>query len=106
MLVDEAPAHGMLGPKALKGTPVSMHLIVADVDKSFAKAVHAGATAVMPPADMFWGDRFGVSWQIVPTILPKYLNDPNRDRAARTMAAMMQMKKLDIAKLEAAHRGE
>ncbi len=60
MLVDEAPAHGMLGPKALKGTPVSMHLIVADVDKSFAKAVHAGATAVMPPADMFWGDRYGM----------------------------------------------
>lgn len=51
-------------------------------------------------------DRYGVSWQIMPTILPKYLNDPDRLRAVRTMAAMMQMKKLDFAKLEAAHRGE
>ena len=60
MLVDEAPSYGMLGPKALKGTPVSMHLIVADVGKSFTQAVRAGATPVMPPADMFWGDRYGM----------------------------------------------
>ena len=60
MLVDEAPAHGMLGPKSLKGTPVSLHLKVADVDKSFAQAVKAGATVIMPVADMFWGDRYGM----------------------------------------------
>ncbi|MEQ1864116.1 MAG: VOC family protein [Micropepsaceae bacterium] len=59
MLVDEAPAHGMLGPKSLKGTPVSLHLKVADVDKAFAQAVAAGATVIMPVADMFWGDRYG-----------------------------------------------
>ncbi len=47
-------------------------------------------------------DRFGVSWQIVPRILPRLLADPDPERAGRAMAAMMQMKKIDIAALEAA----
>jgi uncharacterized glyoxalase superfamily protein PhnB len=59
MLVDEAPAWGMLGPKALKGSPVTIHLYVADVDAAVAKAVAAGAKVTMPVADMFWGDRYG-----------------------------------------------
>lgn len=60
MLVDEFPQWGSLGPKALKGTPVTIHLYVEDVDKFVARAVSAGATIVMPVADMFWGDRYGV----------------------------------------------
>jgi predicted 3-demethylubiquinone-9 3-methyltransferase (glyoxalase superfamily) len=48
-------------------------------------------------------DRFGVSWQIVPTLLPKLLGDPDRDKANRVMQAMMQMQKLDIAKLQQAY---
>ncbi|MGR9085989.1 MAG: VOC family protein [Gammaproteobacteria bacterium] len=60
MLVDESPECGMLGPKALKGTPVTVHLKVPDVDAFFARAVKAGATVIMPLADMFWGDRYGV----------------------------------------------
>ena len=60
MLVDENPQWGMLGPKALKGTPVTIHLYVEDVDKFVAKAAAAGATVKMPVADMFWGDRYGV----------------------------------------------
>ena len=59
MLVDEMPQCGVLGPKALKATPVTIHLVVADVDKAFGRAVSAGATVVMPVADMFWGDRYG-----------------------------------------------
>jgi uncharacterized glyoxalase superfamily protein PhnB len=59
MLVDEAPNWGMLGPKALKGSPVTIHLYVADVDAAVAKAVAAGAKVTMPVADMFWGDRYG-----------------------------------------------
>ena len=39
--------------------PGSLFLYVADVDKTFARAVKAGATPEMPPQDMFWGDRFG-----------------------------------------------
>jgi PhnB protein len=71
MLVDENPQWGALSPKSLKGTPVTVHLYVDDVDAFFDRAVKAGATAKMPPADMFWGDRYGVivdpfghSWSI------------------------------------------
>jgi predicted 3-demethylubiquinone-9 3-methyltransferase (glyoxalase superfamily) len=47
-------------------------------------------------------DRFGLSWQVVPTVLPKLLGDPDRERANRVMQAMLAMKKLDIAALKAA----
>lgn len=47
-------------------------------------------------------DRYGVSWQIVPRRLPELLADPDPARAARAMEAMMRMKKIDIAALEAA----
>ena len=60
MLVDENPQWGALSPKALKGTPVTIHLYVDDVDAFVARAVEAGATVKMPVADMFWGDRYGV----------------------------------------------
>jgi PhnB protein len=60
MLVDENPQWGMLGPKSLKGTPVTIHLYVENVDKFVEKATAAGATVKMPVADMFWGDRYGV----------------------------------------------
>lgn len=59
MLVDEAPEWGMLGPKGLKGTPVTIHLYVEDADAFVARAAAAGATVKMPVADMFWGDRYG-----------------------------------------------
>lgn len=59
MLVDEVPEWKSFGPKTLKGSPVTLHLFVPDVDASFAQAVAAGATATMPVADMFWGDRYG-----------------------------------------------
>jgi PhnB protein len=60
MLNDEMPEHGALSPLALKGTPVTLHLNVPDVDAAFARAVKAGATVLMPVADMFWGDRYGI----------------------------------------------
>jgi uncharacterized glyoxalase superfamily protein PhnB len=60
MLVDEMPEWGALSPKSLKGTPVTVHLNVDDVDAFVKRAVKAGATVVMPVADMFWGDRYGV----------------------------------------------
>ncbi|HXZ49799.1 MAG TPA: VOC family protein [Usitatibacter sp.] len=60
MLTDEAPAWNALGPKALKGTPVTIHLYVEDVDAFAARAVKAGAKAIMPVGDQFWGDRYGV----------------------------------------------
>ena len=48
-------------------------------------------------------DRYGLSWQIVPTVLGEMLTDPDRGRAARVMEALLQMKKLDIAGLEEAY---
>lgn len=60
MLVDEMPEWGALSPKSLKGTPVTIHLYVDDVDAFVDRAVKAGATLKMPVADMFWGDRYGV----------------------------------------------
>jgi predicted 3-demethylubiquinone-9 3-methyltransferase (glyoxalase superfamily) len=50
-------------------------------------------------------DRYGVSWQIVPRVLPELLGDPDPVKAQRVMQAMLQMVKLDIAKLKAAHAG-
>jgi predicted 3-demethylubiquinone-9 3-methyltransferase (glyoxalase superfamily) len=51
-------------------------------------------------------DKFGLSWQIVPTILGELLSDPDKAKASRAMHAMLQMKKLDIAKLEEAAKGK
>jgi predicted 3-demethylubiquinone-9 3-methyltransferase (glyoxalase superfamily) len=50
-------------------------------------------------------DKFGVSWQIVPSILPELLGDPDPEKAGRAMEALLQMKKLDIAALKRAHGG-
>ncbi|MGB7157316.1 MAG: VOC family protein [Tepidisphaeraceae bacterium] len=58
-------------PKALGGTPVTIHRYVEDCDAAIKRAQDAGATVKMPPQDMFWGDRYGVvtdpsghSWSI------------------------------------------
>lgn len=60
MVMDENLEWGAKGPRVLGGSPVSIHLVVVDVDAAFAQAVAAGATAVMEPSDQFWGDRYGV----------------------------------------------
>jgi len=59
MLVEESPNCGMPGPRTLKGSPVTIHLYVADADATVARAAAAGAKITMPVADMFWGDRYG-----------------------------------------------
>ena len=58
-VVDEFP-NSMMSPSTLGGTTVTMHLYVTDVDALFTRAVDAGATVVMPVADQFWGDRYGI----------------------------------------------
>jgi predicted 3-demethylubiquinone-9 3-methyltransferase (glyoxalase superfamily) len=47
-------------------------------------------------------DKFGVSWQVVPTILPELLNDPDHENSQRVMSAVLQMKKIDIEALKRA----
>lgn len=71
MLADEYPDFGALGPAAVGGSPVKLHLYVADVDDVVRRAVDAGATLLRPVQDEFYGDRtgvlldpFGHQWQI------------------------------------------
>jgi PhnB protein len=64
MLADEQPpmtpnASARKSPKNMGGTTCAVMLYVKDADATYAKAVAAGGTGLMPPMDMFWGDRFG-----------------------------------------------
>ena len=62
-LVDDFPEFSggkASSPKALNGTPVTIHRYVEDCDAAIKRAADAGASVQMPPADMFWGDRYGV----------------------------------------------
>ncbi|MFN7164651.1 MAG: VOC family protein [Hyphomonas sp.] len=95
MLNDEYPEMGGHSPLALGGSPVTLHMMVDDVDAVAAKAVKAGAEIVMPVEDQFWGDRYGVLkdpfghlWSIATPIWPP--KSPEEMNAARE-AAMQQM---------------
>lgn len=75
MLSDEYPDWGCLSPQAIGGSPSMLMLYVADCDALFAQAVAAGATAVRPVTDQFWGDRsgmvadpFGYRWNLATQI--------------------------------------
>jgi uncharacterized glyoxalase superfamily protein PhnB len=59
-LNDEYPEMNAFSPLAGKGTAVTLHLFVEDADKQFQQALSAGAEVVMPLADQFWGDRYGI----------------------------------------------
>ena len=51
-------------------------------------------------------DKFGLSWQVVPSVIPRMMSDPDSRKSARVMNAFMTMKKLDIAALERAYAGQ
>ena len=59
MISDEHPEIGVLGPRSLGGTAVTLSLYVEDVDATFATALAEGARALRPIADQFYGDRSG-----------------------------------------------
>jgi predicted 3-demethylubiquinone-9 3-methyltransferase (glyoxalase superfamily) len=74
----------------------------AEVDEYWAKLCAGGQES-----QCAWlTDKFGVSWQIVPTALGKLLSDPDPQKAGRVMQAMLQMKKIDIAGLQRAYDEE
>ncbi|MBC7724589.1 MAG: VOC family protein [Burkholderiaceae bacterium] len=74
-----------------------------EIDRLWTALLADGGT----PSQCGWlKDRFGLSWQIVPPILGELLSDPDPERQQRTMQAMLQMQKLDIAVLKAANAGE
>ena len=71
----------------------------AEIDRYWEALLRGGA-----PEQCGWlKDRYGVSWQIVPTILGDMMTDPDRDKARRAAEAMLKMVKLDIAGLRAAY---
>ncbi len=71
----------------------------AEVDRYWDALIEGGGQ----PSQCGWlKDRFGLSWQIVPRILPRLLSDPDRAKAQRVMTAMLKMSRLDVAALEAA----
>jgi predicted 3-demethylubiquinone-9 3-methyltransferase (glyoxalase superfamily) len=72
----------------------------AEVDELWSKLTSEGGEE----SQCGWlKDKFGLSWQIVPTILGELLGDPDREKADRAMQAMLKMKKLDIAALKRAY---
>lgn len=74
----------------------------AEVDELWNKLSEDGE-----PQECGWvRDKFGVSWQIIPTALGRLLGDPDPEKGQRVMQAMLSMTKLDIAGLERAHQGK
>ena len=91
MLADENPDMDIRGPASLGGAPVSMHLYVEDADAVFARALEAGAKALRPLEDRFYGDRsgqfedpFGHRWDV-----STHVEDvPPEEMSKRAEAAM------------------
>ena len=50
-------------------------------------------------------DKYGASWQVIPSVLPRMMSDPDTEKSARVMEAMLRMKKIDIDELTRAHIG-
>jgi predicted 3-demethylubiquinone-9 3-methyltransferase (glyoxalase superfamily) len=75
----------------------------ADVDYYWEK-LSAGGDATAQQCGWL-KDQYGVSWQVVPRVLPEMLSDPDAAKSQRAMVAMLQMKKLDIDALTRAYEG-
>jgi PhnB protein len=88
MLADEFPDLGIRAPKTIGGTPVTISLYVENVDDVFTKAINAGATALRPVTNQFYGDRtgqfedpFGHRWSVA-TRIENLSPEEMADRAA------------------------
>jgi predicted 3-demethylubiquinone-9 3-methyltransferase (glyoxalase superfamily) len=74
-----------------------------EIDELWDKLIAGGGS----PSQCGWlKDKYGLSWQIVPNTLGQMLSDPDPAKSGRCMNAMLQMSKLDVAKLRAAFNGE
>ena len=91
MLSDESPEMGQLGPRTVGGSPVTISVYVEDVDDVFDRAVKAGATALRPVEDQFYGDRsgqfedpFGHRWSVA-----THVEDVDPEEMGKRAAEMM-----------------
>lgn len=93
------------GPHDQFNDSVSFYVDCADqaeVDRYWDALLAGGGT----PTQCGWlRDRFGVSWQVIPEVLQRYLSDPDPQKALRATEAMLKMVKIDIAALDAAYEG-
>ena len=90
MLADEHPEMGARGPRSVGGSPVGLHLYIADVDAVTARAIEAGAKLLQPIEDKFYGDRlgtiedpFGHKWYI-----STHIEDLSPEEIGRRAAAL------------------
>lgn len=95
MVADEFPEMGGKSAKTIGDVPGSLWVYVPDADAAFKRAVSAGATGVIPPADQFWGDRmsaiedpFGHTWMLVTHI--EDVPPEDMDRRRKEAEAMMR----------------
>jgi predicted 3-demethylubiquinone-9 3-methyltransferase (glyoxalase superfamily) len=95
ILMNGGPGHPLTDAISLTINCISQE----EVDYYWTRLLEDGGTEI---ACGWLKDRFGLYWQVTPTILPKLLGDTDRAKAARVMQAMMKMVKLDIAAIEAA----
>jgi PhnB protein len=92
MLADENPEMGARGPKAIGGTPVTLHVYVEDSDAAFGRAMDAGAKSLRAVEDQFYGDRsgqfedpFGHKWNVA-THVEDVPPEEMRERAQAALA--------------------
>jgi PhnB protein len=93
MLADEHPEMDIRGPRAIGGTPVSLHVYVEDVDGVFERALQAGAKTLRAVEERFYGDRvgrfedpFGHHWDVATHVEDVSAEEMSK-RAAEAMAA-------------------
>jgi two-component system sensor histidine kinase QseC len=94
------------GGPHFKFTPAISLFVSCDTQEEVDRYWNALLAGGGKPTQCGWlEDRFGLSWQIVPSVLMELLQDKDPARAARTMEAMLKMQKLDIAALKKANAG-
>ena len=90
------------GPEFTFSEAISFSIECADQDE--VDYYWNALTKEGEPSECGWlKDKYGVSWQVVPRALTELLRDPDRERAGQVMRRMLQMKKLDVAELQAAY---
>lgn len=100
------PCLGLNGGPAFKHSEAFSFQVATDDQAETDRLWNAIVSNGGAESDCGWcKDRWGLSWQITPRVLMQAISDPDPAVAARAFAAMMQMRKIDIAAIEAARRG-